>query len=85
MRKLMGGVMSGVPRRSVVALVLIVFPTRVTGESQCLVRRTESPTMNGIWQTLGTANWDLEDHSGRSPAACPVRRRRRRSGRPKRR
>ena len=27
--------------------------------------------MNGIRQTLGTAHWDLNDHSGRAPALAP--------------
>src|SRR6266404_3668432 len=30
------------------------------------------PDLNGIWQTMGTANWDLEDHSARSGALVPL-------------
>jgi hypothetical protein len=30
------------------------------------------PDLNGIWQALGTAHWDLEDHSARSGALVPL-------------
>ena len=46
---------------------------------------TEHPDLNGIWQAVGTAHWDVEDHVAQ-PAPIPRDgRHRRRSGRPRRR
>src|SRR2546427_8680850 len=53
-----------------VALVLAAFPH--PGESQTYkTPRTPSgqPDLNGFWQALNTANWDLEAHEA---AAGPV-------------
>jgi hypothetical protein len=30
------------------------------------------PDFSGIWQTLGTANWDLEAHAARSAPLLPL-------------
>jgi len=27
------------------------------------VHRTANPNLNGIWQTLNTANWDIQGHA----------------------
>ena len=45
------------------------------------------PDFSGIWQTLGTANWDLEAHAARPAPRClrRGRRRPRRTGRGRRR
>lgn len=42
-------------------------------ESRPIVRNTwdKKPNLNGIWQAMVTANWDLEDHDG-GPSAVPV-------------
>ena len=58
----------------VVFIVLAVFSTqRVAGQQAAASRAprlvgTESPDLNGMWQVLNTANWDLEPHAaGPSP------------------
>lgn len=43
------------------------------GESADLPRSADgTPDLNGIWQALGTAHWDLEDHSSRAGAMVPL-------------
>ena len=40
----------------------------VAGQTE-LPRTTDGkPDLNGIWQAIGTAHWDLEDHSARAGA-----------------
>src|SRR2546427_5573184 len=58
----------------VVFIVLAIFSTqRVAGQQAAASRAprlvgTESPDLNGMWQVLNTANWDLEPHAaGPSP------------------
>jgi hypothetical protein len=72
MRKLMGSlIVAGASAAVVVALGGAGFPARVAGQSgQSQLPRTADgkPDLNGIWQTMNTANWNLEDHSGRAPA-----------------
>jgi hypothetical protein len=71
MRKLIGSVMIGGAAALVFAFVLIAFPTRVAGQAPVPRATDGKPNLNGIWQALGTANWDLEDHSARVPALAP--------------
>ena len=57
---------------STAAAVLIVFLAVVTTGGQTPAAQTQlprtaagKPDLNGIWQALGTANWDLEGHEAR--------------------
>jgi hypothetical protein len=53
----------------VVGLVGVGVADRVAGATQTPVRpRTvnRQPDLNGIWQSLSTAYWDIQDHSARS-------------------
>ncbi len=54
------------------ALFLLAGPMRGGGQTE--LPRTEDgrPDLNGIWQTIGTANWDLEDHSARAGAVVAL-------------
>jgi hypothetical protein len=48
-----------------VGLVASIQPRVLTQDGR--IPRTswdKKPDLNGIWQTLSTANWDLEDHEG---------------------
>ena len=72
MRKVIGGVVVGGAAALLVALLWGgAFPARA--ESQAGVPQTAAgkPDLNGIWQAMGTAHWDLEDHSARVPALPP--------------
>ena len=43
------------------------------GEQGQLPRTLDgAPDLNGIWQAIGTAHWDLEAHSARAGAAVPL-------------
>jgi hypothetical protein len=50
--------------------VLFLLAGRATVGGQTQLPRTEDgkPDLNGIWQAIATANWDLEDHSARAGA-----------------
>jgi len=65
-------IVAGASAAVVVAVGLVGFPARVAGQSQLPKTSDGKPDLNGIWQTLGTANWNLEDHSGRAPASTPM-------------
>ena len=60
------------------AVVLVGTLVRTTGAiaggGQTQLPRTpdDKPDLNGIWQAIGTAHWDLEDHSARSGAMVPL-------------
>ena len=44
-----------------------------SGGSPDLPRTADgTPDLNGIWQAIGTAHWDLEDHSARAGAMVPL-------------
>lgn len=59
-----------------IAVVTGVFllAGRTTIGGQTRLPRTEDgkPDLNGIWQTMGTANWDLEDHAARAGAVVAL-------------
>ena len=66
-------------RRSIVALSTAVAiatlwsaTSSVVGQSQTTYKRTADgqPDLNGFWQALNTANWDLEEH-GALPSPYP--------------
>jgi len=48
--------------------------TSATPDANASWARTEDgkPDLNGIWQAVGTAHWDLEDHSARSGPLAPL-------------
>ena len=58
-------------------VVLLSFMRPVAGQTQGPAYQaprfagTQHPDLNGIWQTLTTANWDIEDHSGQ-PGPFPA-------------
>lgn len=57
---------------SVAAIVALVSLSPLTGQTRTpnLPRLPNGkPDMNGIWQTLNTANWDLQAHSARPALA----------------
>jgi hypothetical protein len=50
-----------------IALQLGVIPTASGAEADKAPRTADGkPKLNGIWQTLNTANWDLQEHAARS-------------------
>jgi hypothetical protein len=73
MRKLVAGV---IILAAVVAVLAVLsrLGRPATATEEIAVPRTADgkPDLNGIWQAMGTANWDLEDHSARSGAMVPL-------------
>ena len=60
------------PIAACAALAAAMFTTAVRAESDTyVVPKTPDgvPNYNGIWQAMGSAHWDLEDHSARQGAA----------------
>jgi len=50
----------------IVALVLGVMPHPSQAEAQKAPRTEDGkPDLNGLWQVLNTANWDLQEHAAR--------------------
>jgi hypothetical protein len=50
----------------VIALQLGVMPTASGAEASKAPRAADGkPDLNGIWQTLNTANWDIQEHAAR--------------------
>jgi hypothetical protein len=50
----------------IVALVLGVMPHPSQAEAQKAPRTADGkPDLNGLWQVLNTANWDLQEHAAR--------------------
>src|SRR5216117_1615778 len=73
MRKVIAGLIILAAVAAVVAVLLRVgVPTTATEEIAFPRTADGKPDLNGIWQTMGTANWDLEDHSARSGALVPL-------------
>ncbi len=67
---------SGVAAAALAALVLVVTAMQSSGQSRAPVRVSSQPyraprtadgkpDLNGIWQALNSANWDLQDHAAR--------------------
>jgi len=51
----------------ITAFQLGVIPTASGAEADKAPRAADGkPNLNGIWQTLNTANWDLQEHAARS-------------------
>jgi hypothetical protein len=54
---------------ALLALAVAASPaqTRATAAAKAIPRTAEGkPDLNGIWQSMNTANWDLEDHSAQA-------------------
>src|SRR5262249_55046809 len=63
-------VMAGTERGLVIALatsLLITIPVAGQTPTGYKAPRTadEKPDLNGIWQAMNTANWDIQDHAAR--------------------
>ncbi len=73
MRKLIGGAVVLVIG---IAIGAAFWPmgrqTSATVESALARTADGKPDLSGIWQAVGTAHWDLEDHSARSGALAPL-------------
>src|SRR5207302_3362294 len=55
---------------AVVAVGVVVWRTPIPAASQSPAYKAPrtgdgKPNLNGIWQTLNTANWDIQDHPAR--------------------
>ena len=44
-----------------------------TPDTKLLRTADGKPNLNGIWQAIGTAHWDLQDHQARSGPVCQPR------------
>ena len=51
------------------AAILLVVPVGAQSENNYRTPRTPggNPDLNGIWQVLGSAHWDLEGHAAPWP------------------
>ena len=64
---LRGAIFSSAAAAVITALWLVVI--QAAGQAQAYVApRTPDgkPNLNGIWQTLNTANWDIQGHAARA-------------------
>jgi hypothetical protein len=61
----------------IVSISLLVSQSRAQGPAtkgsprDVSVRIGGKPNLNGVWQTMNTANWDLQDHSARPLVGQP--------------
>jgi hypothetical protein len=55
----------------VAGLFLATVPASARGQATT-PRPDTKPDLNGIWQAMGTADWDLEDHSARAGAVAAL-------------
>ena len=73
MRRLIGLVAVLVVLAALIAVFVLPLGRTTTSANNVTPRTADGkPDLNGIWQTLGTANWDLEDHSGAPPRVVPM-------------
>lgn len=52
--------------KALIALLLVIISSSVLAQ---LPRMADKPDMNGIWQAMNSANWDLEAHSAQKIAS----------------
>jgi hypothetical protein len=59
--------------RALLVVVFLAF-TQVSGQTAAKLRRMPDgkPDLNGIWQAMNTANWDLEEHAARPGLLVPM-------------
>src|SRR5262245_28640714 len=64
---------AAVPAVAVVVLALAISSIRTTGQSSTRDGRMPDghPNLNGIWQAMNTANWDLLAHAVRPAVSQP--------------
>ena len=73
MRKLIGTPIALLAAVALVGTLACTAGDDAGGEQVRLPRTHDgAPDLNGIWQTMNTAHWDLEDHSARAGAAVPL-------------
>jgi hypothetical protein len=67
MRKRLRGEMSAIAAAASIAFGLWVIPAASVGQTYNPPRTADGkPDLNGVWQTLNTANWDLEEHAAQA-------------------
>ena len=66
--RLRGVIAGGGAATAVVIFLATVFPTAGQAQAPYRAPRTADgkPDLNGVWQALNTANWDIQDHAARS-------------------
>jgi hypothetical protein len=65
MKKILGTLMAG----SAVAAAMLLGVVPLAGQDNRVPRGGERPDLNGIWQALNEANYDLEAHVARAAMA----------------
>jgi len=64
---LRGAIFSSAAAAVITALWLVVIPAAGQAPAYQLTRTPDGkPNLNGIWQTLNTANWDIQGHAARA-------------------
>ena len=73
MRNRFSGSMMAIATAGVIAVLwLVMKPTSGQGQAYRAPRTADGrPNLNGIWQALNTANWDIQDHAA-GPAPFPL-------------
>jgi hypothetical protein len=66
--RLRGVVVGGGAAAAVAIILAAVFPAAGQAQGAYKAPRTADgkPDLNGVWQALNTANWDIQDHAARS-------------------
>jgi hypothetical protein len=66
--RLRGVMVGGGAAIAVVVFLVTVFPAAGQAQAPYRAPRTADgkPDLNGVWQALNTANWDIQDHAARS-------------------
>src|SRR5215510_13701795 len=64
--RLKGAIFAGAVAAAIVALLLGVIPIASQTQADKAPRAADGrPDLNGVWQALNTANWDIQDHPAR--------------------
>jgi hypothetical protein len=66
--RLRGVVVGGGAAAAVAIILAAVFPAAGQAQGAYKAPRTADgkPDLNGVWQAINTANWDIQDHAARS-------------------
>jgi hypothetical protein len=68
MRRVIGGIVIILALVGAVAFLLPRSASNTSADVSAVARTSDGkPDLNGIWQAMGTANWDLEAHSAKAP------------------